>query len=93
MPARNKSTSSAFPAHERNRNAEGYRVLKDGSLDGRSLRATGRTAKFGCRVDPDFCKEVKLIAARTGKTIGQIVQEAVRAQYPRKGKLGGPNPV
>jgi hypothetical protein len=52
-------------------------------IDGRSLRATGRTAQFATRIKPEYHKKAKLIAARDGITLAELFEKGVDA-YERE---------
>jgi hypothetical protein len=52
-------------------------------VDGRSLRATGRTAQFATRIKPEYHKKAKLIAARDGITLAELFEKGVDA-YERE---------
>jgi len=53
------------------------------AVDGRSLRATGRTEQLATRVRPAFHRQVKLIAARDGLKIAELLEKAIAA-YERE---------
>jgi predicted DNA-binding ribbon-helix-helix protein len=53
------------------------------ALDGRSLRATGRTEQLATRVTPAFHRQVKMIAARDGLKIAELLEKAIAA-YERE---------
>lgn len=50
---------------------------REGHLDQRPLRKTGRTESFATRVTPGFKKKVRLIAARDGLKIVEVLEIAV----------------
>ena len=52
-------------------------------VDGRSLRATGRTSQFATRIRPEYHKKAKLIAARDGITLAELFEKGVDA-YERE---------
>lgn len=52
-------------------------------VDGRSLRATGRTAQFATRIKPEYHKKAKLIAARDGITLAELFEKGIDA-YDRE---------
>lgn len=54
-----------------------------GDLDGRSLRATGRTHQFATRIKEETHKQMKRIVARDGITLGELIEKAVD-EYERK---------
>jgi len=45
--------------------------------DGRSLRATGRTAQLATRVKPETREKLMDAAARSGLTMAEIIERAV----------------
>ena len=51
--------------------------------DGRSLRATGRTAQFATRIKPEYHRKAKMIAARDGITLAELFGKGVDA-YERE---------
>lgn len=52
-------------------------------IDGRSLRATGRTAQFATRIKPEYHRKAKMIAARDGITLAELFERGVDA-YERE---------
>jgi hypothetical protein len=52
-------------------------------IDGRSLRATGRTAQFATRIKPEYHRKAKQIAARDGITLAELFEMGVDA-YERE---------
>jgi|1185.fasta_scaffold76855_2 hypothetical protein len=56
-------------------------------VDGRSLRATGRTEQLATRVRPEFHRQVKIIAARDGLKIAELLEKAIAA-YEREKSSG-----
>ncbi len=57
------------------------------SVDGRSTRKTGRTEQFATRVTPEFQKKVKMLAARDGLKIVELLEVALGYYEDSKGKL------
>jgi hypothetical protein len=53
------------------------------AVDGRALRATGRTEQLATRVRPEFHRRVKIIAARDGLKIAELLEQAIDA-YERE---------
>ncbi|MEN3239033.1 hypothetical protein PUR29_36970 [Methylobacterium ajmalii] len=54
-----------------------------GEVDGRTLRATGRTHPFATRIREDVHKQMKRIVVRDGLTLGELLEKAVEA-YERE---------
>ncbi len=50
---------------------------KDGAVDGRSLRRTGRDVLFAAKVSEAFGPTIKEIAAREKRTVGQVLEDAM----------------
>ncbi|MBI3420111.1 MAG: hypothetical protein HY053_08270 [Proteobacteria bacterium] len=73
------------------RNAQGCRLLKDGRLDGRSLRRTGRTENFTVRVREGFPEEIKKFAFGFQMTMGEIVEIGV-GEFMQRRRNGTPDP-
>ena len=57
-----------------------WRILhrKDGTADRRSLRRTGRDILFAARVSEAFGPTIKEIAAREKRTVGEVLEDALR---------------
>lgn len=53
--------------------------VPDYALDGRRLRATGRTLQFATRIRPETNKRMRQIAKRDKITLGGLVELAVEA--------------
>ena len=53
------------------------RPSREDSIDGRSLRRTGRTEQFSTRVHPDFKKRLYKLAKQTGKNYNVILEESL----------------
>lgn len=51
----------------------------DPKIDGRSLRATGYTKPFATRTKPEVHQQYKMIAARDGITMGELLEQAINA--------------
>ena len=45
--------------------------------DGRSLRATGRTAQLSTRVKPETVQLLRQLAARDGVTMAEVIERAL----------------
>jgi hypothetical protein len=45
--------------------------------DGRSLRATGRTAQLATRVKPETLQLLRQLAAREGITMAEVIEKAL----------------
>jgi hypothetical protein len=45
--------------------------------DGRSLRATGRTAQLSTRVNPETIQLLRQLAARDGITMAEVIERAL----------------
>jgi hypothetical protein len=45
--------------------------------DGRSLRATGRTAQLSTRVRPETLQQLRQLAARDGITMAEVIEKAL----------------
>src|ERR1700741_4856078 len=67
-----------------------FKRLSDGRIDGRSLRRTGRSQNMTIRVSEAFSDEVKLLAAKSAMTIGQLIEAAVRSWAQGAGARSGP---
>lgn len=48
-------------------------------IDGRRLRATGRTQRFGATVHPDWAAKLKHIAQRDGLLMVEVLERALEA--------------
>ncbi len=48
-------------------------------VDGRTLRATGRTVQFTTRITSDLQAEIKLFAAQHGLQINELLEQAFAA--------------
>jgi hypothetical protein len=71
-----------------------FRRRKDGEVDRRALRRTGRTTLLAIRVTEEFNQLVRRLAAQEGRTLGEFIEVAVfRWQEGQKvgGKQIGPN--
>jgi hypothetical protein len=51
---------------------------KDGGVDGRSLRRTGRDVLFAAKVSETFGPTIKEIAAREKRTVGAVLEDALQ---------------
>ncbi len=49
------------------------------TIDGRTLRATGRTEPFATRVTPGVRKRYKTVAMRDDITMGELLERAIEA--------------
>jgi len=58
-------------------------VHPSAEVDGRSLRKTGRTHQFATRITPELHRQIKMIAARDGLKVTELLEHAVAA-YERK---------
>jgi hypothetical protein len=67
---------------------QGFTSREGRKIDGRSLRATGRTENFGIKTTPEL-KEAMLIEAKSnrGITVGELLEE-MWAAY-QNGRVGG----
>jgi hypothetical protein len=45
--------------------------------DGRSLRATGRTAQLSTRVQPETLQQLRQLAARDGITMAEVIEKSL----------------
>jgi predicted HicB family RNase H-like nuclease len=54
-------------------------------VDGRSLRATGRTHQFATRIKEETHRRMRILAAEDGITLGELIERAVAA-YERDRK-------
>jgi hypothetical protein len=52
--------------------------------DGRSARRTGRTLQFATRVSPEFDQRLRDIAAREGRLLVQVLEDALDAYEQSK---------
>jgi hypothetical protein len=48
-------------------------------VDGRTLRATGRTTQFTTRVTSEFLKEIKLFAVKHDLNLNEVLEKAFAA--------------
>jgi hypothetical protein len=48
-------------------------------IDGRRLRATGRTVQFATRVHPDWKADLDTLARQTGKLYVELLEDALAA--------------
>lgn len=48
-------------------------------IDGRRLRATGRTVQFATRVHPDWKADLDALARQTGKLYVELLEDALAA--------------
>ena len=55
----------------------------DVTVDGRTLRATGRTAQIATRIHPDYHHKAKMIAARDRITLAELIERSLDA-YERE---------
>jgi hypothetical protein len=51
---------------------------KDGAVDGRSVRRTGRDVLFAAKVSETFGPTIKEIAAREKRTVGAVLEDALQ---------------
>lgn len=61
------------------------RVSREETIDGRTLRKTGRTEQFSTRVHPDFKKRLYKVAKQTGKNYNVILEESLAMYIERMG--------
>jgi len=61
------------------------RKAREETIDGRTLRRTGRTEQFSTRVHPDFKKRLFKIAKHTGKNYNVILEECLDLYDARMG--------
>ncbi len=54
-------------------------VVPSSEVDGRSLRKTGRTHQFATRITPELHRQIKMIAARDGLKVTELLERAVAA--------------
>ena len=47
------------------------------AVDGRSLRATGRTEQFATRISPETKAQIQQIARAEGITMAEVIERAV----------------
>ena len=47
------------------------------AVDGRSLRATGRTEQFATRISPETKAQIQQIARAEGVTMAEVIERAV----------------
>lgn len=59
------------------------RKVREESIDGRTLRRTGRVEQFSTRVHPDFKKQLFKIAKLTGKNYNVILEESLAMYVER----------
>jgi DNA-directed RNA polymerase specialized sigma24 family protein len=85
MPKPAKTVAAASPPS--------FKRLKDGRIDGRSLRRTGRTENLSLRVEAGFADHLKVLAAHHRMTMGEVVERAVH-QWAKEHALPAtlPNP-
>ena len=55
-------------------------------LDGRSLRATGRTLQFTTRITEELQRDIKVFASRHGMKLNDFIERAFRALERELGK-------
>lgn len=55
-------------------------------IDGRTLRKTGRTHQLSTRVTDDFYRQMKMIAARDGIKLVELLEKAVYL-YEKNAKI------
>ena len=90
MPRMKKPTKSRFaeappaPADTRGNLdqpelAPAARAAAADRIDGRRLRATGRTVQFATRVHPDWKADLDDLARQTGKLYVEVLEDAVAA--------------
>jgi hypothetical protein len=78
-------TEPAAPAVGQERGPEPVRqTVPDYALDGRALRATGRTEQFATRIRPETAKRMRVIAKRDKITLGGLIELAVEAYERQK---------
>ena len=56
------------------------------TVDGRTLRVTGRTEQFNFKALPDLAKAAKAAAKEDGITIAEWMEEAIQAKLAARGK-------
>lgn len=60
---------------------------KSREMDGRRLRATGRTVQFNIKVKPEFRDEIFALAAERGIGMAAIL-EIILGEWKAKGRVG-----
>jgi hypothetical protein len=53
-------------------------------VDGRTLRKTGRTQQFATRITPELHRQIKMIAARDGLKVTELLEQAVAVYEKQK---------
>ncbi|SJM95532.1 hypothetical protein [Crenothrix polyspora] len=59
----------------------------DDSIDGRSLKKTGRTEQLATRVTAEFHKKVKMLAARDELKIVELLEKSIALYENKHGQL------
>jgi hypothetical protein len=54
-------------------------------VDGRSLRAKGRTSQLATRIDPALHQRAKIMAAQDGITMAELIEAGIRLYGERRG--------
>jgi hypothetical protein len=54
-------------------------------IDGRSLRATGRTSQLATRIHPDIHHKAKMMAARDRITMAELIEIGIRLYEEHNG--------
>ena len=56
-------------------------------VDGRSLRATGRTSQLATRISPELHHKAKLLAARDRITMAELIEIGITLYAERHGDM------
>lgn len=76
------------PANERVRNnLEAPETAPVAAIDGRTQRATGRTEQFATRVSSEFRTRIKMLAARDGLKLNELLERMLDLYEEHAGKL------
>lgn len=67
--------------------APAVRTATTDRIDGRRLRATGRTVQFATRVHPDWKTDLDDLARQTGKLYVELLEDALAALKRELNKL------
>ncbi len=60
-------------------------------VDGRTLRAKGRTSQLATRIHPDIHHKAKMLAARDRITMAELIEIGIGLYEERKGLAGTPD--